>query len=957
MPLSERSLENGRGEDFGFDLDRFVKKASNDPASGHLDVELELVQALQAQEPVVASFDRDTRIMTAAFSGTAESVPTAREIADEIKTIEIKLKDPDERVLWETQGNSYKSVGGRSTQLVHVECFKDSVTGWMSFEQLKKELAPIIAKLPPDTKIYANEVNDGRNINFKWSVLTAASRENLHEPPESEMEHEYMRIRTLDHDQLITRLYRITDPQKMFSFAKALRKAKYSDIEELAYDRLESMGYNNEGIYGGQKRAAGVEFNDKEQKWYGGSHRAKFGFGVGDKVKEGDVLAGVYPVGHEIKTLDQAKEAAEHFAELVSSKKLADGPHPTDVENYWVKCPKCGYRTGVADAEEYDQDPETGGPLCPKCGVVMPPEDIEYARQFGYSASKKVRSNDLKEMFSEDPKKEDQEDKKPETPKKPEEVSEDFFLGGGNTLDIGAGMASSKKAARNEDLDINIKSDRIQMVHDIISNFKKITGYDISEVMVKSAEEQEKEEGAFVGSMVEKTGPLIKKYVENTYGDWNDELLYDLDDELIKKVSSKRMAATYQVWSDYKKKNINVPPRVAKELDQASTPEEIEKVISDNESLLASVCVGPEEEFLYCDHAADLMSNVLTKKGIAHEVVTGRSDEGSAHLYIKIGDKRYDPTHQGFGDKFKEEKASVKLAVDVSDSIRRKDNPDRPGTITTVDPASGKAKVRWDDTGVEEDVDVTALEVVAADTLQKPLGQVSSDALGQQALGLPIKKKTDEEYEKRIEMEQRQLEKRFEPSELSFAEMASAVKADLGRWMEQDLDRYFEEKRKEEEEFKREKEYLVDSLTELKLSEDDAELLAETYYTEPFDDRYRIVEIIRDWLKKGFTAEQIQRWKEKFDISVVDDAEMYMDNYDLNKDGDRVEVEGQLPGQKPTPETAKSLPEGEITRTETGTSSPAAPVRVIENVYRTERAHKAYKGKSCLGKGQILWDG
>lgn len=61
---------------------------------------------------------------------------------------------------------------------------------------------------------------------------------------------------------------------------------------------------------------AGLGFSEKEQKWYGWSHRAYHGFGIGDKPKE------IYPTGTKtgkvIKTLEQAKEAAKRFSESVS---------------------------------------------------------------------------------------------------------------------------------------------------------------------------------------------------------------------------------------------------------------------------------------------------------------------------------------------------------------------------------------------------------------------------------------------------------------------------------------------------------------------------------------------------------------------------------------------------------------------------------------------------------------
>lgn len=51
-------------------------------------------------------------------------------------------------------------------------------------------------------------------------------------------------------------------------------------------------------------------------KWYGWSHRAVYGFGIGDKVKKGDCTYN----GREytIKTEKQAKETARRFADSVA---------------------------------------------------------------------------------------------------------------------------------------------------------------------------------------------------------------------------------------------------------------------------------------------------------------------------------------------------------------------------------------------------------------------------------------------------------------------------------------------------------------------------------------------------------------------------------------------------------------------------------------------------------------
>lgn len=76
-----------------------------------------------------------------------------------------------------------------------------------------------------------------------------------------------------------------------------------------------------------------IGFCESEQKWYGWSHRAIFGFGVGSIVKEGDCTASSgwtdeyllehpeadlsLPVGFQAKDLNDAKRMAIAFADSV----------------------------------------------------------------------------------------------------------------------------------------------------------------------------------------------------------------------------------------------------------------------------------------------------------------------------------------------------------------------------------------------------------------------------------------------------------------------------------------------------------------------------------------------------------------------------------------------------------------------------------------------------------------
>ena len=82
------------------------------------------------------------------------------------------------------------------------------------------------------------------------------------------------------------------------------------------------------------RNVCSIGFSAQDQKWYGWSHRAIYGFSVGDVAKEGDCVCSSgwteeylaehpdkdlsLPIGFEAKTLDDAKRMAVAFAESVS---------------------------------------------------------------------------------------------------------------------------------------------------------------------------------------------------------------------------------------------------------------------------------------------------------------------------------------------------------------------------------------------------------------------------------------------------------------------------------------------------------------------------------------------------------------------------------------------------------------------------------------------------------------
>ncbi len=103
-------------------------------------------------------------------------------------------------------------------------------------------------------------------------------------------------------------------------------------------------------------------------------------------------------------------------------------------------------------------------------------------------------------------------------------------------------------------------------------------------------------------------------------------------------------------YIEYGGKWISIPKHITNLLKSARTPEEIESIIADKEQEIADF-LDPDMGYLWCDHTAQLMHQVLKYKKIPHQVVVGTTNDNiQSHSYIKVGNKRYDPTKQGFGD-------------------------------------------------------------------------------------------------------------------------------------------------------------------------------------------------------------------------------------------------------------------------------------------------------------------
>lgn len=61
-----------------------------------------------------------------------------------------------------------------------------------------------------------------------------------------------------------------------------------------------------------------IGYSPSKQKWYGWSHRAVAGFGVGSRVRPGDVIEKDFTPGFEARSLADAKRMAVAFAKSVS---------------------------------------------------------------------------------------------------------------------------------------------------------------------------------------------------------------------------------------------------------------------------------------------------------------------------------------------------------------------------------------------------------------------------------------------------------------------------------------------------------------------------------------------------------------------------------------------------------------------------------------------------------------
>lgn len=122
------------------------------------------------------------------------------------------------------------------------------------------------------------------------------------------------------------------EPTKMLAAYSSI-DGHYIGNQENAYFLCHEMGIRPQ-VWKDENNVCSIGFCKKENKWYGWSHRAIFGFTIGDEVKEGDCTNSSgyieeyidehpecdlsLPVGFKAETMEDARRMAIAFADSVS---------------------------------------------------------------------------------------------------------------------------------------------------------------------------------------------------------------------------------------------------------------------------------------------------------------------------------------------------------------------------------------------------------------------------------------------------------------------------------------------------------------------------------------------------------------------------------------------------------------------------------------------------------------
>jgi len=118
----------------------------------------------------------------------------------------------------------------------------------------------------------------------------------------------------------LERVTSLEDPDHpvLMKSAYTIPEGHYIGDSKMAHRLIVRRGIKPE-LVSPDHNVCSIGFCEREQKWYGWSHRAISGFGIGFEVTaESDLLHPEFPVGFKAETLDDARRLAVAFAESVS---------------------------------------------------------------------------------------------------------------------------------------------------------------------------------------------------------------------------------------------------------------------------------------------------------------------------------------------------------------------------------------------------------------------------------------------------------------------------------------------------------------------------------------------------------------------------------------------------------------------------------------------------------------
>ena len=112
-----------------------------------------------------------------------------------------------------------------------------------------------------------------------------------------------------DHNEYVG----LADLGKRASNVNFIYKHRLTNL--MSINRADGLPLSKDGC-----NAVSIGFSEREQKWYGWTHRGYGAFGIGYEVKQGSIMDtkdAKYPYPFKVETLEQAKELAIHIADYL----------------------------------------------------------------------------------------------------------------------------------------------------------------------------------------------------------------------------------------------------------------------------------------------------------------------------------------------------------------------------------------------------------------------------------------------------------------------------------------------------------------------------------------------------------------------------------------------------------------------------------------------------------------